>query len=135
MNVKLLGDSMHKTSPWDNGIGYALATTLLRLPGYAPMLAFNHIVDVPLVVPHAKLSKEEVCKSVFFCVAAMSSQCTFGSWQVTLRFAKADFLLSKHIASEHVQLISTSGGHIAHHACQLPPKLICAAGICSSPHT
>ena len=25
------------------------------------MLAFNHIVDVPLIVPHAKLSKEAVC--------------------------------------------------------------------------
>ena len=66
MNAKLLGDSMHKINSWDDGIGYAMATTLLRLPGYAPMLAFNHIVDVPLIVPHAKLSKEEVCKAFFF---------------------------------------------------------------------
>lgn len=72
MNAKLLGDSMHKADLWDDGIGYAMATTLLRLPGYAPMLAFNHIVDVPLIVPHAKLSKEEVCKAVFFHLAAMS---------------------------------------------------------------
>lgn len=71
MNSQLLGDSMHKINSWDDGIGYAMATTLLRLPGYAPMLAFNHIVDVPLIVPHAKLSKGEVCKSVFFHLAAI----------------------------------------------------------------
>ncbi|KAL0053451.1 hypothetical protein WJX82_005899 [Trebouxia sp. C0006] len=45
---------------WDNGIGYALATILLRLPGHAPMLSFNHIMDIPLIVPHAKLSQEQV---------------------------------------------------------------------------
>lgn len=65
MNAKLLDDSMHKINSWDDGIGYAMATTLLRLPGYVPMLAFNHIVDVPLIVPHAKLSKEEVCKQYY----------------------------------------------------------------------
>ena len=48
------------SNPWDNGIGYALATILLRLPGHAPMLSFNHIVDIPLIVPHAKLSQEQV---------------------------------------------------------------------------
>lgn len=65
IDAKLLGDSLPKTNPWDNGIGYAMATTLLRLPGYAPMLAFNHIVDVPLIVPHAKLSQEAVCTTIF----------------------------------------------------------------------
>ena len=49
-----------KANPWNNGVGYALATILLRLPGHAPMLAFNHIVDIPLIVQHAKLSMEEV---------------------------------------------------------------------------
>ena len=53
-----------QANPWDSSIGYALATVLLRLPGHAPMLSFNHIVDIPLIVPQAKLSKEEVhlCK-------------------------------------------------------------------------
>ncbi|DBA85687.1 hypothetical protein WJX77_011063 [Trebouxia sp. C0004] len=61
------GDSVHgqqhqpgSSNPWDNGIGYALATILLRLPGHAPMLSFNHIVDIPLIVPHAKISQEQV---------------------------------------------------------------------------
>ncbi len=49
------------SNPWDNGIGFALATVLLRLPGHAPMLSFNHIMDIPLIVPHAKLSQEQVC--------------------------------------------------------------------------
>lgn len=49
------------SKPWDNGIGYALATILLRLPGHAPMLSFGHIMDIPLIVPHAKLSQEQVC--------------------------------------------------------------------------
>lgn len=62
MGAKLPDDSLHTTHLWQNGIGYAMATLLLRLPGYAPMLAFNHIVDVPLVVPHAKLTENEVCK-------------------------------------------------------------------------
>ena len=69
LDAKLFGDNMQKTNVWNNGIGYAMATTLLRLPGYAPMLAFNHIVDVPLIVPHAKLSKAEVCSECTGCLS------------------------------------------------------------------
>ncbi len=61
VSADLLDVQPQEANPWDNGIGYALATILLRLPGHAPMLAFNHIVDIPLIVPRAKLSKEQVC--------------------------------------------------------------------------
>ncbi len=36
------------------------ADVVLRLPGYSPMPAFKDVVDVPLVVRHARRSREEV---------------------------------------------------------------------------
>lgn len=56
-----LEENSLQACPWHSDIGYALATILLRLPGHAPMLRFNHILDVPLIVPHAKLTKDQVC--------------------------------------------------------------------------
>ena len=36
------------------------ANVVLRLPGYSPMPAFKDVVDMPLVVRHARRSREEV---------------------------------------------------------------------------
>ncbi len=45
---------------WDIAADYAQATLLLRLPGYSPMPAFPQVVDVPLVVRKARLTREQV---------------------------------------------------------------------------
>jgi hypothetical protein len=43
---------------------YASALCLLRLPGHVPMPAFREVIDVPLVVRHAKRSAQEVRKDL-----------------------------------------------------------------------
>ena len=45
---------------WQIAADYAKADLLLRLPGYCPMPAFKEVVDVPLVVRHARLSVRKV---------------------------------------------------------------------------
>ena len=45
---------------WKIAEDYALATKLLRLPGYCPMPAFREIVDVPLVVRKARKTRDQV---------------------------------------------------------------------------
>jgi len=39
---------------------YACADLILRLPGHAPMPAFREVEDVPLVVRHARKSRQQV---------------------------------------------------------------------------
>lgn len=53
-------DHLEAAPQWDSGVSYALATMLLRLPGHAPMLAFNHVVDIPLIAPQSKHSRQQV---------------------------------------------------------------------------
>ena len=89
VTASLLEENPLQGCPWHSDIGYALATILLRLPGHAPMLRFNHILDVPLIVPHAKLTKEQVwapacftCCTYTHCkqsVATVLSQACMGS--------------------------------------------------------
>lgn len=67
VDSKHMKSPLHKSDPWEEGLGYAMATILLRLPGHAPMLAFNHIVDVPLIVPHAKLTQQQVRRLYIHC--------------------------------------------------------------------
>ena len=70
-----MDEPKHASSPWDEGLGYAMATILLRLPGHAPMLFFNHIVDIPLIVPHAKLTQQEVRKLQIHSSQPVSPHC------------------------------------------------------------
>lgn len=45
---------------WQIADDYACALRLLRLPGHVPMPAFREVVDVPLVVRHARRSRADV---------------------------------------------------------------------------
>ena len=45
---------------WQVAEDLSQADVVLRLPGYSPMPAFKDVVDVPLVVRHARRSREEV---------------------------------------------------------------------------
>jgi galactokinase len=56
--------SAFKDLVWQIADDYACALCLLRLPGHVPMPAFREIVDVPLVVRHAKRSRQEVRSSL-----------------------------------------------------------------------
>ena len=49
---------------------YACADLILRLPGHAPMPAFREVEDVPLVVRHARKSREQVGETI--CQALVS---------------------------------------------------------------
>ncbi len=52
--------SAFKDLVWQIADDYACALCLLRLPGHVPMPAFREIIDVPLVVRHAKRTRHEV---------------------------------------------------------------------------
>jgi len=52
---------------------YACADLILRLPGHAPMPAFREVEDVPLVVRHARKSRQQV-------VMATSPSCHYHSY-------------------------------------------------------
>ncbi len=52
--------SAFKDLVWQIADDYACALCLLRLPGHVPMPAFREVIDVPLVVRHAKHSRQEV---------------------------------------------------------------------------
>ena len=54
------GHSAYRGMVWQIAEDYACADLLLRLPGYAPMPAFREVEDVPLVVRHARKTKEQV---------------------------------------------------------------------------
>jgi len=56
--------SAFKDLVWQIADDYACALCLLRLPGYVPMPAFREVIDVPLVVRHAKRSRKEVRSSL-----------------------------------------------------------------------
>jgi L-arabinokinase len=56
--------SAFKDLVWQIADDYACALCLLRLPGHVPMPAFREVVDVPLVVRHAKRSRHEVRSSM-----------------------------------------------------------------------
>lgn len=45
---------------WQIADDYACALRLLRLPGHVPMPAFREVLDVPLVVRHARRTRQEV---------------------------------------------------------------------------
>lgn len=47
---------------WQIAQDYSQAHTLLRLPGYVPMPAFQRVEDVPLVVRKAQKTREQVCR-------------------------------------------------------------------------
>lgn len=97
MDSKLLDDSLHKSKLWNNGIGYAMATILLRLPGYAPMLAFNHIVDVPLIAPHAKLTRNQVCK------LAVSASVSCSNCLLTVKTRQLSVVLRNLLLGQRLQ--------------------------------
>ena len=48
---------------WQVAEDLSQADVVLRLPGYSPMPAFKDVVDVPLVVRHARRSRDEVAAS------------------------------------------------------------------------
>jgi L-arabinokinase len=54
------GNSAYRSMVWQIAEDYACADLLLRLPGYAPMPAFGEVHDVPLVVRHARKTKQQV---------------------------------------------------------------------------
>ena len=54
------GHSAYRGMVWQIAEDYACADLLLRLPRYAPMPAFREVEDVPLVVRHARKTKEQV---------------------------------------------------------------------------
>ena len=49
---------------WQIADDYACALRLLRLPGHVPMPAFREVLDVPLVVRHARHTREHVRQSL-----------------------------------------------------------------------
>ena len=52
--------SAFKDIVWQIADDYSRAHRLLRLPGYVPMPAFREVIDVPLVVRHARRTRTEV---------------------------------------------------------------------------
>eukprot|EP00898_Chlorokybus_atmophyticus_P005965 jgi/Chlat1/636/Chrsp103S00005 len=50
----------HRSIVFQIAEDYSRATLLLRLPGFCPMPAFRDIIDMPLVVRHARRTREEV---------------------------------------------------------------------------
>ncbi|KAK9803166.1 hypothetical protein WJX72_006956 [[Myrmecia] bisecta] len=52
--------SNYRKMVWQIAEDYAKADMLLRLPGHCPMPAFREVIDVPLVVRHARKTREQV---------------------------------------------------------------------------
>jgi L-arabinokinase len=67
------GNSAYRSMVWQIAEDYACADLLLRLPGYSPMPAFAEVHDTPLVVRHARKSRQQVRTAVGLACGAGNS--------------------------------------------------------------